>query len=582
MLSVTHAPVKNEKASLKDMDVLVVDCQTTGSSPGSSRLLEVGWALCAARDETVRPPVFRLLRLEGPDVKVPRRVAKLTGIDEGALQDAHTPEQVCTELKELLQREAPPLGIAHFARFEKSFLGALFKEFGGDAFPLPLACTHELARRLHPSLPRLTLRALCGYHGYFLPEKRRAAPHVAATFHLWRHLVRALAVEHGALDLEALWAFLATPPPKRPKKKSYLLGDSERLALPTAPGVYRFFGPRDTLLYVGKATNLRSRVSSYFTRSRGRGEHILEMLTMADRVEHEALASPLEAALKEHELIARSDPPYNRALRPSADRAFFASADFSRVCEPKGDPNDFYHGPFTSRDSLERFKELCAAVTGDDRAAMGLGAQIEAADGAALAGRDLFAESYLGACPAGGSRIAARLLALGAIRAELRALQRAKEQLTCEETKAPQTEETPKAEITSDHVAAFFASIARSVGRQWKTACALRFLSHCTVAWYPKTRGEDEPGRLITVCAGEISPGRLWRAGDEIPPPPGWQTALDKRRCLLEPLRRDRLRVLLAEIARLCREGLEVRLRLSSAPALRAPKIAALFFGDEP
>lgn len=580
MTGTTKASAKDD---LEGAKVLVVDCQTTGAAPPTGRLIEVGWALCTARDEPPVDPTSRLIKPGDPAVPLPRRVTKLTGIAGDDVSGAPTEEEVFAELDEVISREAPAIGVAHFARFEKSFLDDLYQRRRGADFPLPLACTHELALRLHPRLPRLTLRALCGYHGHFVPEKRRAAPHVAATVHLWRRLVPALRAEHGIEAIEGLWDFLSTPRPRRPKKKSYLLEDEERLSLPMSPGVYRFFGPEGTLLYVGKATNLRSRVSSYFTRSRGKGEHILEMVTMASRVEHEALGSPLEAALREQELISALDPPYNRALRPSPDRVFFASADFTRIGEMTADRGDLCYGPLTSRDSLDRFKDLCGAVAGDDEAALRLGAQLKAADAVTLAGRDLFVRRYLKALPTDLPRVAARLIAFGAMREEQRKLERAREKNDPKDSKTPETEEAPGVDdTTAEDVARFFASIARFAGREWRTACALRFLSHCTLAWRPSSLPRGAPGRLIVVHGGEISPCRPWHPGEDVPAPPGLGTPLDERRCLFEPSTRDRLRVLLAELARLCRGDFEVRLRLSSSTALRGPQIAELFAGGKP
>ena len=81
--------------------------------------------------------------------------------------------------------------------------------------------------------------------------------------------------------------------------------------LPRTPGVYMFCGHRDEVLYVGKATNLRQRVRSYFGRDDRR--RIGPMLREMQAVRHLELADPLTAEVVESRLIARMLPRYNRA-----------------------------------------------------------------------------------------------------------------------------------------------------------------------------------------------------------------------------------------------------------------------------
>jgi excinuclease ABC subunit C len=82
--------------------------------------------------------------------------------------------------------------------------------------------------------------------------------------------------------------------------------------LPTAPGVYRFRDARDRVLYIGRATNLRSRVRSYWGDLRGR-PHLRRMLPRVRRVEALACASVHEAAWLERNLLERALPYWNRS-----------------------------------------------------------------------------------------------------------------------------------------------------------------------------------------------------------------------------------------------------------------------------
>jgi hypothetical protein len=88
-------------------------------------------------------------------------------------------------------------------------------------------------------------------------------------------------------------------------------------ALSSGPGIYRFYDAEGTLLYIGKAKNLRRRVSSYFQSGaslprRGAGpRHGARFLPRVHRLEVEAAGSELEALLSEARLIKRKKPSGN-------------------------------------------------------------------------------------------------------------------------------------------------------------------------------------------------------------------------------------------------------------------------------
>lgn len=89
--------------------------------------------------------------------------------------------------------------------------------------------------------------------------------------------------------------------------------DLKSAKLPDAPGVYRFWDDKKNILYIGKATSLRSRVRSYFANDvmHTRGKHIVDMVTLATRVDFTQTDSVLEALVLEASLIKRHQPYYN-------------------------------------------------------------------------------------------------------------------------------------------------------------------------------------------------------------------------------------------------------------------------------
>ena len=533
---------------LSDLDVLVVDCQATAAYP-RGHLIEIGWARARAADVSVQA---RLVRL--PDgVTIPRAVSRITGISDARMRDAVDPSTAWFELLDqarmLTPQPAP--AVIHFARFELPFLRSL----SDGVPPFEVVCTHDIARRLLPDLPRCSLRALAGYFGRAVGALRRSAEHVDATVFVWRELVQLLDVE-GVASWESLRDWLRAPAGRR-RNRVWPLPRDVRLSLPDAPGVYRLLRTSGDVLYVGKAMSLHHRVNSYFRKRHGVPERMLEMLSQVRAISFEVTPTALEAALLEPDEIKRHRPPYNLALTDARD-VWFATPDLG--ARSRRATAACPAGPFPSAQVLDQF----AALGRSSRVALGSGrgapepAVFDAGHALLRAAHRELWDADDDACR--------RLLRLGT-----RLWREGRRD--CEPVSADAAEAGRQAVWTPEHVQFSLERLALRAALARRRARWLVRLVDSALVW-------SEPGaagaRLLVIENGDIAVRDAVPFDTAPPVPPGHRRRAVDRKERLTLARFDRLRVLTTELKRLVAEDAPVAVRFGEAPALAGARLARM------
>ena len=315
---------------LESATYVVVDLETTGLSPASSRICEIG---------AVRVRALELedefQTLANPGVPLGGAVSALTGLRDPELRRA---PPVDAAVARFLAFAGDAVLVAHNARFDLAFLDRETERLTGKRLAAPVVDTVALARRvLGGRVARASLASLAHFFGTSVRPCHRALPDAQATAEVLLVLI-GLAQERGALTVADLCELAATRTRRVYEKRALAFG------APPVPGIYLFRDRYDQVLYVGRARDLRARLRSYFRTDRQRPA-VEAALGALERIEWRPLGSELEAGLEELRLIRELRPAANaRSARP--DRyVYLRRRGTGLVCSSTAGPL----GPIRSR-----------------------------------------------------------------------------------------------------------------------------------------------------------------------------------------------------------------------------------------
>ena len=124
-------------------------------------------------------------------------------------------------------------------------------------------------------------------------------------------------------------------------------------SIPKDPGVYRFYDKEETILYVGKAKNLKNRLSSYFGNKKHQAHKTRTMVKNADHIDYTIVQTETDALLLEATMIKKYQPRYNVMLKDGKTYSYICikKERFPRVSATRQVIKDgsTYFGPYTSK-----------------------------------------------------------------------------------------------------------------------------------------------------------------------------------------------------------------------------------------
>ncbi len=286
----------------------IVDIETTGNGIKGNRITEISIFKYDGHEV-----VDEFTSLVDPECEIPYFITGLTGIDNETVRGAPKIEQIAEKILEITEG---CIFVAHSVNFDYNVIKNELKNIGLD-FVRKKLCTVRLSRKLIPGYRSYSLGKLCTALNIPLSDRHRARGDAHATVLLFRRLLRTEGAE------KVFKAFLnsrsqeATLPPGLPRETFE--------NLPSSPGVYYFKNATGTIIYVGKAINIKKRVLGHFYDKSSKEVRLCRETT---DIHFELSGSELLALLMESSAIKHHYPAYNRAQKRTVQQyGIFAYQD---------------------------------------------------------------------------------------------------------------------------------------------------------------------------------------------------------------------------------------------------------------
>lgn len=275
----------------------IVDIETTGGSARFNGITEIAIVLVDGYEI-----VGEYSTLVNPQMPIQPFVQHMTGITNKMVATAPLFKEVAHQVYNLIKDR---IFVAHNVNFDYSFVKHQLQE-EGFLIDLPKICTVRLSRKVFPGLPKYGLGSLSKHFEIENQARHRAMGDAKALYEIFAKI---LALPKGISEIEKLT--------KKRKAAQYLppnLKLSSLEHLPSLPGVYYFYNKKQKIIYIGKAINLKKRVSSHFSNNKI-SKQKQDFLRDIYNIEFTTCSSDLVAAVLESVEIKKYWPIYNKSQK---------------------------------------------------------------------------------------------------------------------------------------------------------------------------------------------------------------------------------------------------------------------------
>jgi DNA polymerase III subunit epsilon len=347
---------KKETVQIFDATYIVCDVETTGLSPILNRITEI--SLIKIQDGEITDKFVTLIN---PKQHIPREITYLTGISNEDVFDKPTFEEISNKIISFFKTDEPDnvVFVGHNVSFDYKFLSESFKRLKKPVYiNIKTLCTCKLARRLLRKLKSKSLPSVASHLNISQKIKHRAYDDTLATSKILLAFLDKLQTEYDIDTLEDVLKFQNTKIFTEEKQSPAMKRLNIRLKdIPTNPGVYFFRSSSNEILYIGKAKNLKERLSSYFHHNSELPAKIKKLISNIRKLEYEITNSELSALILESKLIKRYKPRFNTAIKRFRFHPFLkidVQNEFPKVDKVYEIENDGanYYGPFSSRNTV--------------------------------------------------------------------------------------------------------------------------------------------------------------------------------------------------------------------------------------
>lgn len=283
----------------------VVDIETTGTRPDRDRITEI--AILLHDGEQV---VKKFVSLVNPECRIPVEISRLTGITDDMVK--HAPPFYAIA-KEVVEMTKDAVFVAHNVRFDYGFIKAAFRDLG-YTYQRKTLCTVRLSRKTFKGLPSYSLGRLCESLDIRIKDRHRASGDAEATAILLSRIIERQGLSQK--DWIAEEAVKTVFPP--------LLNEDVYHNIPDGlAGVYYFLNKDGYVIYVGKAVDIKKRLSQHFAISGKESAKAIQMKQEIADIRYEVTGNELVALLLESDEIKRIRPIYNVLQKRSRPVPFF-------------------------------------------------------------------------------------------------------------------------------------------------------------------------------------------------------------------------------------------------------------------